>query len=517
MILWNKKITANSHVEFLPPLETISDTKTISKVRDKLDAWGRVGFGVLRLPDFGSRIKIKRLLSGKALLCEVNVLRVSRKAVERAEPFSGEVPSQRRPQSLKTLPFSPPARYQNYSEPDSIIPGSSEKSTCRHCDGNGVLICGKCGGNRGYVCSFCDGAGKIDGYEPYEKRRGGRMVLKKCPACHGAKVVICSKCDGNGTLKCRHCQGLGGFRHYEVMQTKYDVETHFELFSRMSDYPEAFLNERYKGKLLWKSDLFENMQRKQDGWWNAENQLGKYSPALGYVYSKQPATEDTRNLFNAWYRWGVKMETFSYYRVEYNYGERSYFVYLIGDDLHVHANVLPSRLSRLFSFTFNNIRKLFSRNNEEANTEALILAALYMAWVDGQIQDAEKERLRDWIDKSELSQSKKNSMVKYLRKPLRDFKITKYVHQPKDTEKVLQIAWQSALADGVITESEDQAFLKMTKDLSLDDNTIAKIKELAKKEVMGKFYKSHESPRSQTELLKNLKLNHSKMPKDLSS
>lgn len=126
---------------------------------------------------------------------------------------------------------------------------------------------------------------------------------------------------------------------------------------------------------------------------------------------------------------------------------------------------------------------MFLHNDEEAITKALILAALYMAWADGKIQEAEKERLRDWIDQSKLSQSTKNDMVKYLRKPLKDLKIAKYVHQPEDAEKILQIAWQSAVADGVIEESENQAFLKMAKDLSLNDKSVTKIKELAMKEM----------------------------------
>lgn len=490
MILWKKNITANPNVDFIPPMETVSDTKTISKVRDKLDAWGQIGFGVRRIPDFGSRIKIEKLLLGVALLCEVKILSVSRKAIEKVEPFSGEVQSKGRAQSLQLLPFSPPAEYKNYSEPDSVIPGSSTKKICGQCDGEGILVCGKCEGYRFVACTICDGTGKVERYESYERRKGGRMVLRPCSFCKGAKAIPCSKCDGNGTVKCKQCKGMGGFRHYEVMQTKYNAETHFELFSRMSDYPKAFFNERDKGKLLWNGELFENMKRKQDEWRNAENQLGKYSPALGYVSSKQPAAEDKRNLFNAWYRWGVKMETFSYYHVEYNYGERTYVLYLIGDDLHVHANVLPSTLGRLFSFTFNNIRKLFSRNNEESNTEALILAAFYMAWADGQIQETEKERLREWIDNSELSQSTKDNMAKYLRKPLKNFKITKYIHQSEDAEKILKIAWQCAMADGVIEESEAQAFLEMAKDLLLDDKTIAKIKELAEKEIGPRYNKN---------------------------
>lgn len=60
--------------------------------------------------------------------------------------------------------------------------------------------------------------------------------------------------------------------------------------------------------------------------------------------------------------------------------------------------------------------------------------------------------------------------------------------------------WQSALADGCIKESEDLAFREMAKDLSLDDETILKIKETARKE-MGL---SHSKNKQFWEMAKNL-------------
>jgi hypothetical protein len=466
--------------EYLPPVEEISDIATKNRIRDQLDAWGNSS--VLHPTDFGSRMKTERIVAGVALLCEVRVLTVKREAEDKVEPFSGNIPSPNRPKSLGKFLFFPPSDYETHEEDSFEIPDSSEKRKCRDCNGRGVLICGVCKGDQWVPCSICHGSGTVERWERYPVRKGGRMVRRPCELCGGKRVVPCSHCKGTGEVVCSRCKGHGTLRYFEIMRTEYMDKTNFELISHITDQPKAFVDSRGRGQVLWTGNLYDRMEKNNPSWRDAEERLGRYKPALEYLASKQPGVQDDKKLFRAWFRWDASFELFPYYRVDYSYDGRPFVVYLVGEDPHIHAEILPSVSGRILSSVFKTVRKVFLHNNAESGATALILSALYMAWANGQIQEQEKERLRDWIANSDLSQSTKDSLVKYLRVPLKKFKITKYVRQPEDAEKILQMAWQSAFTEKSMEDSKERAFLNMAKDLSLDDTKIAKMKELAKDE-----------------------------------
>ena len=80
-----------------------------------------------------------------------------------------------------------------------------DMSTCKKCDGSGLVACDACYGSGWTPCPQCRGKGKVS---------NGRMSYP-CKNCKGRGYEICRKCNGKTFKKCELCTAKAGIGSHE--------------------------------------------------------------------------------------------------------------------------------------------------------------------------------------------------------------------------------------------------------------------------------------------------------------
>jgi len=80
-----------------------------------------------------------------------------------------------------------------------------DMSTCKKCDGSGLVACDACYGSGWTPCPQCRGKGKVS---------NGRMSYP-CKNCKGRGYEICKKCNGKTFKKCELCTAKAGIGSHE--------------------------------------------------------------------------------------------------------------------------------------------------------------------------------------------------------------------------------------------------------------------------------------------------------------
>ena len=88
--------------------------------------------------------------------------------------------------------------------------------TCGECNGDGTVSCPDCWGSGNYIdepCRECGGSGYYGGYKTCRVCGGTGRFVKKCNRCKGRGTIRCNNCDGEGGWECEDCHGTGECSH----------------------------------------------------------------------------------------------------------------------------------------------------------------------------------------------------------------------------------------------------------------------------------------------------------------
>lgn len=238
---------------------------------------------------------------------------------------------------------------------------------CRKCDGKGNIDCDNCDGEGGWTCKECHGSGKCshchgkgchkckacDGTGKCGKCKGKGKIW--CPDCHGKGV--CFECKGEKKVTCPRCDGLGEYQSY----TEYSIDEERVYVTDRCSIPiekedittisgDMCFNDVVYDFFAKKSNIFniDSVEKSLTG--VNVNPIKEWFSLDNYPSFKKDVADDYMNISAEVYKFPIS-------KIVLNCNSKDYCVYVVGNNLTVYYQGLPSWGAGIAG----RIRKLFGK------------------------------------------------------------------------------------------------------------------------------------------------------------
>lgn len=238
---------------------------------------------------------------------------------------------------------------------------------CRRCGGDGTIECERCDGDGGWDCKACDGTGECShchgkGYIPCKSCN----ATGTCGKCKGRGRVWCPDCKGKGEcficagtkkVTCPRCNGLGEYQAY----LEYVLEKENDRDDSICSLPIPIADiSSITGNLCYDGVAFESFAQKvvsDNRKMISESTHHDDHEALIEEWLSADLPSGSSSIPNDYIKRSVRLFEYPVSEIVLVCNSKQYSVFIVGNNLRVFYDSLPSFSSRLGA----RFKKLFKR------------------------------------------------------------------------------------------------------------------------------------------------------------
>lgn len=352
---------------------------------------------------------------------------------------------------------------------------------CSRCNGSGR--CSSCDGRGFNRCSSCEGTGKKEVRDG--QYANGKPKYKKiaCSSCHGTGrktctscngTCKCSRCDGSGKVTCSRCDGTGFYQSYIAYSNKYKSDSLLINYSEFEELkpilPKAQGNVGYEDELVeWinKSKLlFDNRETAKKSNVHAPEIINN----LEAIISTDSSTTKVGRV-------SAKIESIPITFIDYKFEGNEYQLSVVGQNNFVCYYSIPTKHSYKQSI-FSSISKAFNKTKRQI---AFAYIASFILNADDNMAQDEIKLLEVFTNHIKLKQEKKVALLNEISRKLTIEEIIPKIACIKKDKRALVFAWQCAMQDKQINQSEIEAFNQLATFFKVKEDEIELLKDKASK------------------------------------
>lgn len=356
--------------------ETITESNIIADINNTINNWGN-NIPNHDLNNIGDLIEIMSVINNPVYKFELISSIDERSLIREAKPYENEeLPKAKiKPENIDLWTeekknhrnfeeYSKKIIYEQTREVKNCTPcHSSGTIKCEKCNGRGRLGCSDCNRTGRVRCSSCSGSGRCsncngtgsykgwsdDNYKHCTRCSGTgscpecHQGYKTCRDCEGVGYVGCNSCDNAGTVTCDNCEGQGKILCYLSNQINVhnNISATFINENFGSSHIANFLDEvkSSKPKLIFKRD--------QKKFKNSDAQVvtnDKIRDAIICLFDRKITNESEANVIKKEKKTlleSVIVYRYDYLFVKYQYNEKEYAVFIIGEGKKIISNGSP--------------------------------------------------------------------------------------------------------------------------------------------------------------------------------
>lgn len=386
------------------------------------------------------------------------------------------------------MSYDLPDKVEGESEEENFVVLSTVKNhecptiiKCSECKGSGR--CRSCDGRGFNRCSSCEGTGKKEVRDG--QYANGKPKYKKiaCSSCHGTCNKTCTSCngtskcgycEGSGKVTCSRCDGSGLYQSYITYSNKYKSDSLLINYSEFEELksilPKAQGNVGYEDELVeWinKSELlFDNRETAKKSNVHAPEIINN----LESIISTDSATTKVGRV-------SAKIESIPITFIDYKFEGNEYQLSVVGQNNYVCYYTIPTKHSYKQSI-FSSISKAFNKTKRQI---AFAYVASFMLNADDNMAQDEIKLLEVFTNHIKLKQEKKVALLNDISRKFSIEEITPKIACIKKDKRALVFAWQCAMQDKQINQSEVEAFNQLATFFKINEEEIEMLKNKASK------------------------------------
>lgn len=352
------------------------------------------------------------------------------------------------------------------------------KQTCSSCSGSGR--CKGCDGSGWRSCKTCKGTKKVE--ERYGTNSDGSSKYRKvaCGTCDGRGKNSCSDC--NGTKKCSRCEGSG-----KVTCTRCDGTSLYQTYIAYSDVYKPVTTNFYFSENQLLNDVIpitENKTSFDDNLieWKTQSEILLDNRELAIKTNKHSSKlitslENISDLtpHQKLGKVHLSFETVPITIVDYTFEGKEFQLSIVGENNIICFQEVPKK----HDYNANILQRLLSLFTKKRRQISFVYIASYMFNSDGHMDDSELKLLNIFLDNIKLNEKEKNALIENLKQQFTIEILTPKIKNVRKDLRALIFAWQCAMRDGEINQSEIEAFMELSKLFKVSNEELEKIKHKA--------------------------------------
>ncbi|MBK8398736.1 MAG: hypothetical protein IPL26_26255 [Leptospiraceae bacterium] len=374
-----------------------------------------------------------------------------------------------------------------------------EKGFLSGCGGSGYRKCDRCSGKgfnreitaQGYMadvnCYLCAGKGET----PCSKCH--RTGLADCDNCSANGFIKCNKCNGHGELICNKCDGEKYFQRFVSITDEYISEITSKIFKEYGDsgfIPSSSLK-KITGTVEIDSIIFDKttFQDQINLPKITTHEASEY--ILSVIQNKLGKNSNNHKSLYDCIKSSMTITALRYIEVIYKIRSKSHWVIIdlksdkvLFDSIEELINLQKLEKEAIHQITKKSIIYPLQRKAEQKSNCIILNSIIYTIWMDGIVDEKEKQLFQQFLDAVDLTDSQKENLLESLnnnRISLIDLK--KEFQNYYEKELIAIVSWMFICIDEEIAESESIKYLELIKILGIKDYRIDDLKKIALREI----------------------------------